>query len=324
VFEPLLERFRQGDRRSLARLLTLLARGEQVDAVRTALRRREGEAPAEPGGSTGASPSQASRSARVIAVTGSAGVGKSTLIGKFIELLRAKGQSVAVLACDSQSPLTGGALLGDRFRMPSRPDDPGVFIRSLAAAGGRGAVADHLDVMVDLLRAFGFDWIILETVGAGQGDTAVRELADVVVLLLQPEAGDDIQWEKAGLLEIADVVVIHKADLPGAERMEAQVRGLLNLPGCREVPVLRVSASKGEGLEELYRLLDGLPPRRPADGIDGHALLRLAQQRLAERFRRHADQAQPIIARWQQRALTDDQAVEQLLRLLMSDNTARP
>src|SRR5262249_3228184 len=151
------------------------------------------------------------------------GVGKSTLIGKLIEHLRGQHQTVAVLACDPQSPITGGALLGDRFRMTSPPDDDGVFIRSLAAAGGQGAVARALPAMSSLLEAYGFDVIFIETVGAGQGDTAVHELADVVVLLLQPETGDDLQWEKAGLLEIADVVVIHKADLPGAEAVEAQV-----------------------------------------------------------------------------------------------------
>ena len=110
--------------------------------------------------------------------------------------------------------------------------------------------------MIRLLQAFGFDVVLLETAGAGQGDTAVRELADVVVLLLQPETGDELQWEKAGLLEVADVVVVHKADLPGAERVEAQVRDLLNLPGCREVPVLRASSSKGRGVEELWRTVE--------------------------------------------------------------------
>ena len=123
-----------------------------------------------------------------------------------------------MLACDPQSPLSGGALLGDRFRMPARPDDDGVFIRSLAAAGGHGALAEHLGALIRLLEAFGFDVVLIETVGAGQGDTVVRDLVDVLVLLLQPETGDDLQWEKAGLLEVADVMRIHKADLPGGAR----------------------------------------------------------------------------------------------------------
>src|SRR6202011_5144670 len=103
--------------------------------------------------------------------------------------------------------------------------------------GGRGAVADNLDAMVRLLEAFGFDVVLIETAGAGQGDTSVRALADVVVLLLQPETGDDLQWEKAGLLEVADLIVIHKADLPGAESLEAQVRAALGLSAARAVPV---------------------------------------------------------------------------------------
>ncbi len=133
-----------------------------------------------------------------------------------------------------------------------------VYIRSLAVPGGQQAVAANLDVLTGLLSAFGFDVILLETVGAGQADTAVRQVADVVTLLIQPEAGDELQWEKAGLLEVADVVVVHKSDLPGAERVESQVRELLNLPGCREVPVLRVSSARNEGLEELWKVVESM------------------------------------------------------------------
>ena len=219
----------------------------------------------------------------MVAVTGSGGVGKSTLVGKLIEAARADGQTVAVLACDPQSPLTGGALLGDRFRMPSRPDDDGVFIRSLAAAGGRGALAEHLDALIRLLEAFGFDLVLIETVGAGQGDTAVRALADVLVLLLQPETGDDLQWEKAGLFEVADVIVIHKADMPGAERVEAQVLATLGLSTAPAPPVLRVSSRTGEGLAELWTTIRAMPPRRERRQ-DAHELLKAAQELLATRF----------------------------------------
>ena len=212
MLDELLERFRRRDRLALSRLVSLVARGEQTEAIL-------------------AGAGRAAKPARVVAVTGSGGVGKSTLAGKLIEEIRAGGQTVAVLACDPQSPLSGGALLGDRFRMPDRADDDGVFIRSLAAASGRGAVAANLAAMVRVLEAFGFDLILIETVGAGQGDVAVRELADVVVLLLQPETGDDLQWEKAGVLEVADVVVIHKADLPGADSPE---RSWSTLPQKRD------------------------------------------------------------------------------------------
>src|SRR5439155_7956835 len=170
---------------------------------------------------------------------------------KLIDAVRGQDLSVAVLACDPQSPLSGGALLGDRFRMPARPGDDGVFIRSLAAAGGHGALAEHLGGLIKLVEAFGFDVVLIETVGAGQGDTAVRELVDVLVLLLQPETGDDLQWEKAGLLEVADVIVIHKADLPGADRVEAQVLAALALSHAPAGPVLRVSGRTGARVAEL-------------------------------------------------------------------------
>jgi LAO/AO transport system ATPase len=237
----------QGDRNSLSRLLSLAALGEDTETLRS------GGAPA------------ASERPRVIAVTGSGGVGKSTLIGRLIECVRSVGRSVGVLACDPQSSITGGALLGDRIRMPGRLDDQSVFIRSLATPSGFSGVAPNVDRMIGLFRHFGFDTVIVETVGAGQGDTAVREVADVVIVLVQPEAGDDLQWEKAGQLEIADIVVVHKSDLAGADRVESQLRELLNLPGCRPVPVVRVSSSKGLGLQELWATVDACAGRSPAD-----------------------------------------------------------
>jgi methylmalonyl-CoA mutase cobalamin-binding domain/chain len=239
--------FPRDDRGELSWLLTQAARGEDL---KTNCGDKEGAATLEMRGHT-----------RVIAVTGSGGVGKSTLIGKLIEVIRRAGRSVAVLACDPQSPLTGGALLGDRIRMPSRPDDDAVFIRSLATPSGQSGVAANVDLMIGLFDRFGFDTVIVETVGTGQGDTAIRALADVVIVLVQPETGDELQWEKAGQLEIADIVVVHKADLPSAERAFSQLRDLLNLPGCRSLPVVRVSSSKGLGLEELWAAVDACPGR---------------------------------------------------------------
>jgi LAO/AO transport system kinase len=202
--------------------------------------------------------------------------------------------------------------------MPSRPEDSGLFIRSMTAARGHEGIAEHLDLMVQLLQAFPFDVVLLETAGVGQGDTAVWDVADVVILLLQAETGDEFQWEKAGLLEVADVVVIHKADLPGAERTEAQVRGLLNLPGCREVPVLRASSSTGLGLEQLWAVVEALPPRKSQARFDSRALLRLSQQRLATRFHRHAGELEPLLERWRRRELDDNQAADDLLKALIS------
>jgi len=245
------ERFRQGDRNALSRLLSLAARGEGQELVAGAL-------------ASDAAARSASLGPRVIAVTGSGGVGKSTLIGKLIEVIRSAGRSVAVLACDPQSSLTGGALLGDRIRMPSRPDDLALFIRSLATPSGHSGVAPYVDRMIGLFGRFGFDTVIVETVGAGQGDTAMREVADVVIVLVQPETGDDLQWEKAGQLEIADIVVVHKSDLPNAQRVESQLRELLNLPGCRPVPIMPVSSSKGIGVQELWAAALACPGRPAA------------------------------------------------------------
>jgi LAO/AO transport system ATPase len=299
--DALLDRFRRGDRLALSRLLTRVGRGEAAEETLARL-----GPPAKP--------------SRVVAVTGSAGVGKSTLVGKLIEQSRRHGQTVAVLACDPESPLSGGALLGDRFRMPSLPADDGVFIRSLAAASGRGALAERLDAQVRVLEAFGFDLVVVETVGAGQGDTAVRALADVVVLLLQPETGDDIQWEKAGLLEVADVVVIHKADLPGADQLEGQVKSTLALSANAAPPVLRVSGRTGAGLDELWQEITGRPLRRDPGREGGRDLLRVAQETLADRFAR-AEAAgdaglQELVARWRRGELPRDQAAETLWRVL--------
>jgi 2-methylcitrate dehydratase len=263
MLEALLDGFRRRDRQALARLLSWAARGEQTAAIAAAL-----PCPAKP--------------SRVVAVTGSPGVGKSTLIGQLIEHIRTKSLTVAVLACDPQSPISGGALLGDRFRMAGAPDD-GVFIRSLAVPGGRGAVAERLDLLIRLVEAFGFDVIIVETVGAGQGDTAVRDLADVVVLLLQPESGDDLQWEKAGVLEVADVIAVHKADLPGAEQTAAQVRATLDVVSHSTIPVLRLSSKTRSGIAELSQAIEACPLRR-GNAHSNHELLGRLQEELAARF----------------------------------------
>jgi LAO/AO transport system ATPase len=306
MLDELLDRFHRKDRSALARLLSLLAHGSDVDALLAGL-------------------GQPARRAQIVAITGGGGVGKSTLVGKLIEVIRRHGQTVAVLACDPQSTLSGGALLGDRVRMPSRPDDYGVFIRSLAAPSGHGAVAQHLGAMVRLLEAFGFDVVLIETVGAGQGDVAVRGLADVVVLLLQPETGDDLQWEKAGLLEVADLVVIHKADLPGAERVEAQVRAELALSSAPAAPVLRVSAKASEGVEQLWSAIAACP-RRQADGTGKDSgLLSAAQETLARWFAAVESRppVQELIGQWRQGRLTNAQATAQLLHHFEQDCLTR-
>jgi LAO/AO transport system ATPase len=301
MVESLLACLRQRDRHALARLLTLVARGEALAEIERGL-------PAPP------------RPARVVAITGSGGVGKSTLLGKLLPVLRGQGLSVAVLACDPQSPLSGGALLGDRFRMGSTTDD-GIFIRSVAAVGGRGAVAEHVELMIRLVEAFGFDVIFVETVGAGQGDVAVSALADVVVLLLQPESGDEVQWEKAGILELADVVVVHKADLPAAEQTAAQVQAALALTPQRAVPVVRVSSQTGLGLVELWQAIAARPLRRVRPAA-AQELLRLAQEELARRWREAESRGDAefvqAVRDWQEGRQSSPQAVARLLHWLLA------
>jgi LAO/AO transport system ATPase len=300
MLEPLLARFGRGDRLALSRLLSYAARGENLSEIFASVK------PATDHG-------------RVVAITGSGGVGKSTLIGKVIELLRGRNERIAVLACDPQSPVSGGALLGDRFRMTGQDDDEGVFIRSLAALPGHGALAEHLEPMIRLLESFGFGTILIETVGAGQGDTAVVDLADVIILLLQPEAGDDLQWEKAGLLEVADVVAINKGDLPKAEQTEAQVRSILGLSEGRDVPVVRISAKTGEGIEALWNTIQAHSTNRRHASAGGSELIRLGQEYLARWFTKAQKEKQPELMRliqdWERGGAREGTTVGRLLRL---------
>jgi LAO/AO transport system ATPase len=296
--EALLEAFQRGERRALARLLTLAAHGQGSEFLYRL-----------------PTPAKASR---VVAITGSGGVGKSTLIGKLIEHIRIQRKSVAVLACDPQSPLSGGALLGDRFRMPSMPSDDGVFIRSLVAESGQGALAKHLPQMVRLLESFGFEVVLIETVGAGQGDTAAHNLADTLVLLLQPETGDDLQWEKAGVLEVAGIVVIHKADLPGSDSAAAQVRMALDLAGVSSVPVLKVSARTGEGISALWDAINKIPLRPRQQLNENQELLQAAREELDRRFARAADTPplKALLDLWRQDSANQEATASALLHLL--------
>lgn len=297
--DELLARFRAKDRSALNRLISLVSRGEALEQIRAACDVRE------------------SRS-RLIAFTGNSGVGKSSLIANLIELIRSRGETVAVLACDPESALTGGALLGDRVRMATHARDEGVWIRSLASASGQQAIADHLDLAAKLLAGFGFDHVFLETVGAGQGDVAVASLADVVVLLVQPEIGDELQWEKAGVLEVADIVVVHKGDLPGAEKTETQVRELLNLTGAQKTPVIRVSSRTKLGIEELWSAISQSVTHHEAPRRDSRSLLRIAQQRLAELFADNPNIIEPIVRKWRNKELNDAEAAERVLASLIN------
>lgn len=229
--------------------------------------------------------------AQRIGITGPPGAGKSTLTTQLVAEWRAAGLRVGVVAVDPTSPFTGGALLGDRIRMERVALDPGVFIRSLATRGSLGGLSAATRVVADVLDAFGFDRILLETVGVGQSELDIARVADTTVVVLVPESGDSIQTLKAGLMEIADLFVVNKADRPGADRMRNDIELMLGMrvglaladtpahhgvelgaianPGkaarqaAREVqrdrwipPVLRTVAAKGEGTSDLITALD--------------------------------------------------------------------
>lgn len=195
--------------------------------------------------------------ALVLGVTGAPGSGKSTLCGAMIRELRAQSKTVAVAAVDPSSPYTGGALLGDRIRMQQHHDDPGVFIRSMATRGWRGGVAQATRETTQLLDAAGFDVVIVETVGVGQDEVEIARLAQVTLVVLTPGAGDDVQAIKAGIMEIAQVFVINKADLPGAEKLEQELRASLLLGHRTAGPlpaIVRTVASEAQGIRELIQV----------------------------------------------------------------------
>jgi len=194
-----------------------------------------------------------------IGVTGPPGAGKSTLLDRMITRYRSLGSRVGVIAVDPSSPFTGGALLGDRLRMQSHSTDPGVFIRSMGSRGHLGGLSGATRDAALLLAAAGYDPVFLETVGVGQAEVEIAEVADLTVLVLVPGAGDDVQAMKAGIMEIGDLIVLNKADRPGIDQLEAAVTASLDLvPRGRARPgVARVSAVTGEGLEGLWALMDG-------------------------------------------------------------------
>jgi LAO/AO transport system kinase len=204
--------------------------------------------------------------AHLVGITGPPGSGKSTLVAALIAEVRRAGRSVAVVAVDPSSPITGGALLGDRVRMQSYAEDDGVFIRSMASRGHAGGLASTSTAAAAVLDAAGFDLILLETVGTGQSEVEVAAAADTTVVLEAPEMGDEVQAIKAGLLEVADLVVVNKGDKPGAQRTAAQLRAMLvaaaargednGRPRPKRPDVLITTATDGTGIPELLAALD--------------------------------------------------------------------
>ena len=236
-----------GDRGALARLLTAVE--NRTPLAEAALRRLYPVA----------------GKAHLVGITGPPGSGKSTLVAALIGVVRAAGRAVAVVAVDPSSPITGGALLGDRVRMQSYAGDRDVFIRSMASRGHAGGLASTTTTAAAVLDAAGFDLVLIETVGTGQSEVEVAAAADTTVVLEAPEMGDEVQAIKAGLLEVADLVVVNKGDKPGALRTAAQLRAMLvptvaRTPTDRPTPkrpeVMVTTASTGEGVPELLAALD--------------------------------------------------------------------
>ncbi len=193
--------------------------------------------------------------ARIVGITGPPGAGKSTLVDALAAALRARGQSVAILAVDPSSRSTGGAILGDRIRMQRHHADTGIFIRSMATRGTTGGLARATADLARLMAGAGRDCVLIETVGVGQAEVEIAGLAEVTVVVLVPGLGDDIQAIKAGILEIADIFVINKSDLPGAGRVEQELNAMLSLADGTRPPILHTVATDKAGIEEL---LDGI------------------------------------------------------------------
>jgi len=238
---PLAERLVSGDKRALARAITLIESDDPAgwELVR-AVYPRTGRA-------------------RIVGFTGPPGVGKSTLIGALTAELRKSDRQVAVLSIDPSSPFTRGALLGDRIRLSEHFLDPGVFIRSMASRGALGGLSEAALQVALAMDAAGKDDVLIETVGVGQAEIDIVDHADTIVLALMPGSGDSIQALKAGVMEIPDVIVVNKADHPMTDTMVREVRGVLALsqdPAGWKVPILRTEAARGEGVEELAAKID--------------------------------------------------------------------
>jgi LAO/AO transport system kinase len=219
--------------------------------------------------------------ARIVGITGPPGAGKSTLVDAMAREIRSLGKTVAILAIDPTSRRTGGALLGDRIRMQQHDADPGVFIRSMATRGESGGIARATADVARLMSASGKDYVLIETVGVGQDEVEIASLAQVTVVVLVPGMGDDVQTIKAGIMEIADIFVINKSDLPGADTVQHEPQAMLSLAEGHKPPIIRTVAKDGNGVAELLAAIEDrsftvaaqkraspLPSRDPGTGRD--------------------------------------------------------
>jgi|TARA_B110001454_G_scaffold77068_1_gene74637 LAO/AO transport system kinase len=281
--DELLIAAKNGDRRALSKLLTCLEEGE------------ESPVPAGSGDSIG--------------VTGPPGVGKSTLIGRMVDIWVARGESVAVLAVDPSSPRSGGALLGDRMRMMSADSSDSFFVRSLATRNHPGGLMDCLSPMVDCLAECGWSRILIETVGAGQAEIRVVAFAERILLVDGPDRGDVIQAEKAGIIELADLIAINKSDLPNAARAADSIRSALSVGESERNPeVLLVSAHDGSGIEQLVDAIDAV------ETTTGRERLRIRERLISawDSTLLRADSFDEVMAALETGSMTLSEAVESI------------
>ncbi len=238
--QQLLDSFNNKNRRSLAKLITLIENDSPLKE----------EALKKIYFSTG--------KARIIGFTGSPGAGKSSLIDRMVEIIRQRGETVGIIAVDPTSPFSGGALLGDRIRMKEHTLDGGVYIRSMGTRGNLGGLARNTKNVVKVLDAYGMDWIIVETVGVGQAELDIMNVASTTILVLTPDSGDGIQTIKAGIMEIADIFAVNKCDLSGADRIATEIEIMLDMKSGKKSwrpPVIMTSTMKGKGVEDLLEAI---------------------------------------------------------------------
>src|SRR6476646_309860 len=245
MHEQLLSQIKKGDIKSLARAISLIENEQQVhDELLRSL--------------------QNDRSPKIIGITGPPGAGKSTLVDALIDELIREEKKVAVLCIDPSSPFNFGAVLGDRIRMSKWYTHPNVFIRSLATRGSMGGLSPKIIEITDLIKSANFDHIIVETVGVGQSEIEIAGLADVTVVVLVPESGDEVQTMKAGLMEIADIFVINKSDRPDSAIFERSLKLMLApsfTKNAREVPIIKTTATEKKGIPELYKAIKNNLPQ---------------------------------------------------------------
>jgi LAO/AO transport system kinase len=307
----------RGDKKSVARLITIIEDGipEAREAISLLYPHTGGT--------------------HVIGVTGPPGVGKSSLIEKLIQLIRERGETVGVVAVDPTSPYSGGAFLGDRVRMQDLTTDDGVFIRSMATRGGHGGVARATRDVVRVLDASGKDYVIVETVGAGQSEVEVIRVAETVIVVLSPVMGDEIQALKAGMMEIGDVFVVNKSDLPGSDLVIADIRSMLSMKKTEtkwEPPIIRTVATTGKGVEALLDSVinHGEHHRSPInEGLRRRSvkeeLISTLSERIAERLiqcMRAGEDLEQAVERVLNREIDHHIAAEKLLEAFMAPGSA--